>query len=523
MTRIDDPSQRIEYLRRTGMSDSVILNRLVLEGWSEEDFAQKFAPRITSAPEEETHHAKLSQKVSSHIPIPTIVLSIAAFLALGFAGYVIYKPPMVYSISMPAASSVAGPALVYGALPALSDPNYYESVRQNFSNQKASFIDANLSEMKLTVYSEGVLALEIPILAKGKVGSWWETPAGIYQIHSKEKNHFSSFGQVNQPWSIQFQGNFFIHGWPSYEDGTPVSSSYSGGCIRLSTEDAKKVYDLATTGMPVVVYSAPVAGDRFNYQLKTPPVSATGYLVADVRNGTVLSSKNAAIAAPIASISKLVSALVATEYINLDKTIHIPDEAIVYTSIPRLKAGSEVRAYDLLFLLLKESSNEAAEALAASRGRAQFIAYMNSKAEAINLSHTVFSDPSGAKGDYSTPQDLFTLLRYIYDNRRFVLGITSGNITDSAYGVPEFKSIRNFNIIKNSPARLLGGKVGQTREASETYAGIFGVKVGSEEREIAIIVLGSRDAEDDVRKLLNFVHDLYAPGEPGGPQEVISR
>lgn len=514
MMRIDDPTPRIEHLRRMGMSDSVILNRLVLEGWSEEDFAQKFAPRIMSAPEAETHHAELPQKTSLLVPVSTIVLTIAAFLALVFAGYVLYKPPVVYSISMPAATSATGPSLVYGALPALSDPNYYQSVKQDFSNQKVSFIDANLSEMKLAVYLEGVLALQVPILAKGKVGSWWETPAGIYQIHSKERNHFSSFGQVNQPWSIEFQGNFFIHGWPSYEDGTPVSTSYSGGCIRLSTEDAKKVYDLVATGMPVVVYSAPVSGDLFNYQLKTPPVSANGYLVADVKNGTVLSSKNASIAAPIASISKLVSALVATEYINLDKTIYIPEEAIVYTAIPRLKAGSEVRAYDLLFLLLQESSNEAAEALAASRGRAQFIAYMNGKAEAINLSHTVFSDPSGAKGDYSTPQDLFTLLRYIYDNRRFVFGITSGDVTESAYGTPAFKKIRNFNIIKNSPAKLLGGKVGQTNEASETYAGIFNVKVGGEEREIAIIVLGSRDAEADVRKLLTFVRDLYAPGEP---------
>ncbi len=519
MARMDDPNPRIEYLRKTGMPDGVILNRLLIEGWDEGELIDRFAPSVHSGlhpaqtPKEERHPTAWRFPLA----IPTVLLVIAAFAALGFSGYVLYKPPVVYSISIPAAAGATGPALVYGALPALSDPDYYQSVKQNLSNQQASFIDANLSEMKLGVYSEGVLALEVPILAKGKVGSWWETPTGLYQIQSKQKNHFSSFGQVNQPWSIEFQGNFFIHGWPSYEDGTPVSTSYSGGCIRLSTEDAKKVYDLAVTGMPVIVYSASIGEDQFNYQLKTPPVSARGYLVADVRNGTVLSSKNAAIAAPIASVSKLVSALIATEYINLDKAIYIPEEAIVYTSVPRLKAGSEVRAYDLLFLLLQESSNEAAEALAISRGRTQFISYMNSKAEAINLSHTVFSDPSGAKGDYSTPQDLFTLLRYIYDNRRFVFGITAGNITESAYGEPAFKNIRNFNIIKNSPATLLGGKVGKTNEASETYAGIFRVKLGSEEREIAVIVLGSHDAESDVRRLLTFVRDLYAPGEPQSP------
>ena len=439
-------------------------------------------------------------------------------MALGFAGYILYQPPVVYSISLPSGGASSSP-LIYGALAALSDPDYYEEVKGRFADDRASFIDADLSAMRLKVYTEGILALEVPILAKGKVGSWWETPAGIYEIRSKEKSHFSSFGQVYQPWSLDFQGNFFIHGWPQYEDGTPVSTSYSGGCIRLSTEDAKKVYDLAQVGMPVVVYNAPAATDTFNYQLKAPPVLASSYLVADAKNGTVLTSKNASVAAPIASISKLVAALVATEYINLDKKLVVTKDTLVYTSIPRLRAGTSVRAYDLLFLLLQESSNEAAEVFAAASGRAQFVAHMNEKARAINLTHTVFSDPSGARGDYSTPQDLFTLLRYIYDNRRFIFDITSGGVTNSAYGEPEFSNIHNFNIVKNSSAKLIGGKVGQTHEAAETYAGIFEVTVGGQKREVALIVLGSRDAEGDVRKLLSFVHTLYAPGEQKKPAQ----
>src|SRR3989338_2688821 len=516
MSRTEDPSPRIEYLRRTGMSDSIIVNRLVLEGWGEAELVPTLAPAgsVLPAVEMPAHAEHGSDLWRWHISISTAVLGAAALGALAFAAYVMYKPPVVYSISIPSsAASTTGPILTYGALPALSDPDYYRNVKRNLVEQKASFIDANLSSMKLVVYVGGVLQIEVPVLAKGKVGSWWETPAGVYQIESKERNHFSTFGEVNQPWSLDFQGNFFIHGWPTYADGTAVSSSYSGGCIRLSTDDAKKVYDLTVVGMPVIVYNVEAQGDSFTYQLKAPPVSAAGYLVADVKNGTVLSSKGASVAAPIASISKLVSALIVTEYINLDKSVTVPKEGLVYTSIPRLKAGTEVRAYDLLFLLLQESSNEAAETFASVRGRSQFVTYMNEKAKAINLSHTVFSDPSGAKGDYSTPEDLFTLLRHIYENRRFIFGITSGDIANSAYGPPAFKNVRNFNIIKNAPAKLIGGKVGQTNEAAETYAGAFTVKVGAQDRTIAVIVLGSRDAEGDVRKLLSFVHDLYAPAD----------
>lgn len=516
MGRIDDPSPRIEYLRRSGMPDSVIANRLSMEGWDADEIAPHFAPAPGGIPAKEypaPAAAPDARRLLPRFSFSTIALSVVAFAALAFAGYVLYRPPVVYSISIPSAdASTTAAALSYGALAALSDPAYYESVKRGLVEQSASFIDADLSGMKLTVYQEGEKRLEVPILAKGKAGSWWETPAGLYQIQSRERSHFSTFGKVYQPYSLAFQGNFFIHGWPYYEDGSPVASTYSGGCIRLSTEDAQRVYDLAAVGMPVLVYNSEAKPDAFAYQLKTPPVSASGYLVADLKNGTVLASKGASVAAPIASISKLVSALVASEYVNLDKSFIVPQEAIVYTTIPRLKPGSEARAYDLLFLLLQESSNEAAETLAAATGRAQFIAHMNGKAKAIGLTHTVFSDPSGAKGDYSTPEDLFTLLRYIGENRRFVFDITTGQIEGSAYGQPAFKDIRNFNVIKNIPATLVGGKVGQTIEASETYAGVFRVSLGSEKREIAVIVLGSRDASADVSKLLGFVHDLYAPG-----------
>jgi len=533
MSRTDDPIARVVQLRATRMPDTVVMSRLILEGWSETDIRAAFS-RIPQVLAEDTLAAPPTPAMADRSveePTPSVLktihayssiaLAFAALAALGFAAYVMWRPPVVYSISIPASSSTSTLAtLTYGALPQLSDPDYYGAVKQNLISQEVSFIDADLSSMQLTVYINGTSTLQVPILAKGKVGSWWETPAGIYKIETKESDHFSSFGNVHMPYSMEFQGNFFIHGWPYYDDGTPVATSYSGGCIRLSTDDAKKVYALVDVGMPVVVYNAESAPDTFHYQLKVPPLSASGYLVADVGNGTVLASKNAGVAAPIASISKLITALVASEYINLDKTITVPESAIVYTSVPRLKPGQVVRAYDLLFLLLQESSNEAAETLASAVGREQFVAHMNEKASAIGLTNTVFSDPSGAKGDYATPEDLFTLARYIDDNRKFVFGITSGDIKGSAYGPVQFKNIQNFNIIKDAPATLVGGKIGQTTEAAETYAGIFSVQIGDQSREIAVIVLGSQDSQGDVRALLQFVHTLFASGDPTTGQGI---
>ena len=530
MTRTDDPHPLIKRFRAMGMSDSIIFNRLLLEGWSEADIKHAFENRpepvqaaaqaiATSLHTHETW-SELPEEIvevasQKRFSLTTLALAVVMAVGVGASLYVYFKPPSAYSITIPTATAASStiPVLSFGALPELAEPDYYAKVKQELVVQKASFVDANLTSMQLMVYKDGTLALTVPIAAKGKIGSWWETPAGIYKIETKEKMHFSSMGDVNMPYSLDFQGNFFIHGWPTYPDGTPVSSTYSGGCIRLSTDDAAKVFELAEVGMPVIVYNQQAMSTPFSYELKAPSISAAEYLVVDLDSGTVLTEKDANVQAPIASITKLVTALVSTEYINLDKQITVPSEAIVYTSVARLKPGQSFKAYDLLFLLLQESSNEAAETLAAAVGREQFVLDMNKKADAIGLTNTTFNDPSGAKSDISTPEDLFKLLHYIYDNRRFVFGITTGDITDSAYGKPAFGYINNFNIIKNTSAKLLGGKVGETNEAGETYAGIFSVDVSGTQRNLAVIVLGSKDSPGDVAKLLNCVHTSYAPSQ----------
>src|SRR3989344_3348659 len=82
-----------------------------------------------------------------------------------------------------------------------------------------------------------------------------QTPNGVYKIRSREENHFSSIGEVWMPWSMHFYGNYFIHGWPYYPSGAPVADTYSGGCIRLSTSDAKELFGEVKNGMPVLAYA----------------------------------------------------------------------------------------------------------------------------------------------------------------------------------------------------------------------------------------------------------------------------
>src|SRR3989344_1684839 len=235
------------------------------------------------------------------------VLFVLFFLVGGTAAvFWVYFREVVYDYQfyIPAAGKEAA-EFEYGVWPALSNLDFFVKVRGELTANKTTFIEADLSAMAVRFYRDGALEKSFDILAKGKPGSWWETPAGLYRISEKAKNHFSSFGRVYQPFSLVFQGNFFIHGWPYYPGGAPVASTYSGGCIRLATEDAEELFSLAGVGTPVLVYESETAADNFQYRFATPEVSATNYLAADLKNNFVFLRKNERDRVPVASLTKL--------------------------------------------------------------------------------------------------------------------------------------------------------------------------------------------------------------------------
>lgn len=434
-----------------------------------------------------------------------LILTTAAAV---FVQFIYFKKIADYKIVLSGNNGAFFP-LEYGARPAMENIDFFNATKNKLIADKINFIEADLSAMKLRVYKDGLAIKEVPILTKGKEGSWWETPAGLYKIESKEKNHFSSFGRVYQPWSLAFQGNFFIHGWPYHPDGTPVASNYSGGCIRLSSEDAKEIFDLAGKNMPVLIFDKKFENDNFIHQRKTLDLAANNYLVADIKSNFVFLEKSSDDPVPIASIAKLITALVASEYINLEKTIVIDKEMIVKTSLPRLKIGQKISVFDLLYPLLLESSNEAAQALMNSLGQNYFVRLMNNKAESLGMNNSKIVDASGSGNEnISTAKDLFSLAKYIYNNRRFVFKITGGKLNNTAYGEPSFADLKNFNIFNDDPS-FIGGKIGKTEAANETMLAVFELEFNGEKRPVAVIVLGSSDVGKDVLQILNYLKNNY--------------
>lgn len=373
--------------------------------------------------------------------------------------------------------------------------------------QTGKFIVADLATMKLTLYQDGVATSGYPILTKGKTGSPYETPSGFYRVLTKETDHLNSREGVYMPYSMQFYGNYFIHGWPYYADGTPVESSYSGGCIRLSTVDAGKVYAFAEKGTGIFVYDPVDTASMPTLVLSTmpaPPVSAASYLVADIDTGDVYLEQNAEEPRPIASLTKLMTALVANETIMFDDKITITRGELLYPGSATSTQKETFAVNDLFYPLLMESNNAVADRLARYYGTKGFVDWMNTTANALDMQSTHYKDASGVSAsNVSTPDDLYRLAAYLADKKSFIWDITRTPTKEVISDSGDVYYFSNFNIFSGSPD-FLGGKVGQTAAAQDTMASIFSVSVNGISRRAAIIVLKSDNFATDTEKLADW-------------------
>ncbi len=237
-----------------------------------------------------------------------------------------------------------------------------------------------------------------------------------------------------------------------------------------------------------------------------PEISAEEYLVGDIETGEIYLQKNIDKVFPIASISKLITAVVAVNILDKDKEISITSKMLEpYGDSGKLSPGEIYAVDDLLYPLLMESSNDTAEAIAISYGYDEFIKQMNSLAYEIGMEKTSFEDPSGLSYiNSSNVKDLFVLAKYIYNYEKSLLNITKKtNISIASTTGHIAHDYNNINPLSSS-TDFIGGKTGRTNEAKESMLSIFNPKIGDKVYTIAIIVLRSEfnERENDTMALL---------------------
>lgn len=234
-----------------------------------------------------------------------------------------------------------------------------------------------------------------------------------------------------------------------------------------------------------------------------PTLSARSYIVADIETGDILASNARKVSYPIASVTKMMTAVVTKMLSPEAETVNISQRAIDTEGFRGgLTAGEELSSRDLLYPLLLVSSNDAAEALAEHFDRNNFMKQMNVQSKFIGMKNTYFDDPSGlSKFNTATADDLFTLLQYVFNRQPEILAVTSKDSVKASGHYWE-----NKNRLKNFDPYFVGGKTGYTDPAKQTGVGIFEIPLsGDETRTLGIVILGSDNRENDVAKIIQYV------------------
>ena len=200
--------------------------------------------------------------------------------------------------------------------------------------------------------------------------------------------------------------------------------------------------------------------------------TARSSIVMDLDSGRVLYENNADERRLIASITKIMTCIVALENGNLEKQIKVSDEVLkMYGTSIYLEVGEKMKLIDLLYGLMLRSGNDASVVIAKAVAGSEdaFVKMMNDKAKEIGMTNTTFSNPHGLDEEtknYSTARDMAKLSRYAYKNKvyRKIIGTEEYRVqTDS-------KSYLWYNRMKllGNYKYCTGGKNGYTPSAGKT-------------------------------------------------------
>lgn len=384
------------------------------------------------------------------------------------------------------------------------------------------FLFVDVDSAVVTRYEGGVAQNEYPVLSSSGGERFFEVPQGLYTVQGKAERHFSQITRQYVPWAVYLFGNYLIRAERTHKS---KKSQKSSG-IQVAASHARELFQYAKEGMPVLVARTDSPTDiHFSYVRKNnlphrvPEVAAAAALAADVETGEVLFEKNKNDAYPTASLTKLMTAVVAREEMAPRMILTVTDEALgTYGDSGGLVEGETFRAGDLLRGLIIASSNDAA--VVYQLAVPDFLARLNEKARAIGLSKTFFEDASGLSGNnVASASDLFTLLQYISGHHPQLLALSREPL---ATQISENKKKRHFWSNINWPrgdARYIGGKAGFTDDSLQTMAGIWSVRVSEYGgRKIAVVLLGSRNRVRDVRAIINYLEQDFIYGfafDPG--------
>ena len=248
-----------------------------------------------------------------------------------------------------------------------------------------------------------------------------------------------------------------------------------------------------------------------NWQIENITLQARAGLSVEIggSNPKILFNQGAETRLPVASLTKLMTAMVVLGQYDLSKKVTISQQAMEQIGEQgELTLGQEFTVKSLLYTTLMESNNRGAYALSEVLGSGEFIGLMNQNAKNLGMQSTHFQDVTGLDPrSYSTAKDLAKLTQYLFNNYPLFNEI----IQQKEYhlylydGTFHHKAV-NTNMLLGEH-NIMGGKTGFTTEAQ----GCFMVLQESPQKDsyIISIVLGAQDRFLEMKKLIDWLGIAY--------------
>lgn len=243
-----------------------------------------------------------------------------------------------------------------------------------------------------------------------------------------------------------------------------------------------------------------------------PKLSAERWIVYDADADVVLASWNANDRAPMASVTKVMTSIVALEHVDLSEVVTVPSFVTgIQGSVAGLVPGEEWTVGDLLIAMLVRSGNDAAYTLGNYVGGGSteaFVELMNAKARELGMTNTHFANPAGldAEDHYSSASDLLTLL---IESQKYPDIVRIGRIKTVSMQPDPNGDARVFNNTNKLIGRFPGAvglKTGDTPWADKVLLGVT-ERAG---RTIYSVVMHSDDHFADTREIVEWAFQTYS-------------
>jgi D-alanyl-D-alanine endopeptidase (penicillin-binding protein 7) len=278
--------------------------------------------------------------------------------------------------------------------------------------------------------------------------------------------------------------------------GTTVSALRQANGMRGSAIQAGRRLVVYTRAPRVAAATARETQPQFKLDESgalVPDIRAEAAIVYNPENGEVLWESNSQSQRSIASITKVMTALVVLEDgLDLDERVVVDRSDVRNASTTYLRAGESVTKEDLLHLLLIASDNAAARTLARTspHGSQGFVERMNGKAQELGLTNTQYSEPSGLLAtNVSSAYDMAKLITYVSGNEHIASVMQKQTYTATA-GRRKI-SIRSTNqLVREGEVDVQAGKTGFIRKAG--YCLVTLLRLPQNGHQVAVVILGAQ-------------------------------